>query len=174
MQKIQRSFSKARTSLLVAYCSPCPPYQNPLGVSQECKIVYRVDVQDPPDLSSRSPFLFYAFDSTGPYHQVPFSAVLGEKKNGDDSGQGGGMLCSAERMVRRAVPFVGTAEHRARMRGKSLVVGGGIFCHTHATPRPPPKSVLDALFRGRGSGIAVFSEHTGDLQVVNSSGEVVW
>ncbi|CAM9987878.1 unnamed protein product, partial [Ectocarpus fasciculatus] len=106
--------------------------------------------------------------------EVPFSAVLGEKKNGDGSGQGGGMLCSAERMVRRAVPFVGTAEHRARMRGESLVVGGGIFCHTHATPRPPPKSVLDALFRGRGSGIAMFSEHTGDLQVVNSRGEVVW
>ncbi|CAN0504237.1 unnamed protein product, partial [Ectocarpus sp. 8 AP-2014] len=84
------------------------------------------------------------------------------------------MFCSAERLVRRAVPFIGDFEHRARMHGEKLVVGRGFFCRTHETPRPPPRSVIDALFRGRGGGVASFSEHTSDLHVVNSRGKVVW
>ncbi|CBN78817.1 hypothetical protein Esi_0145_0025 [Ectocarpus siliculosus] len=115
--------------------------------------------------------------------EVPFSAVLGKDLSGNggdggDDGNGqdgaGGMLCSAERLVRRAVPFIGDFEHRARMRGEKLVVGRGFFCRTHETPRRPPRSVIDALFRGRGGGVASFSEHTGDLHVVNSRGKVVW
>ncbi|CAN0111127.1 unnamed protein product [Ectocarpus sp. 6 AP-2014] len=112
--------------------------------------------------------------------EVPFSAVLGKDLSGDGGGDlngqdgAGGMLCSAERLVRRAVPFIGNFEHRAHMRGEKLVVGRGFFCRTHATPRRPPRSVIDALFRGRGGGVASFSEHTGDLHVVNSRGKVVW
>ncbi|CAM9901157.1 unnamed protein product [Ectocarpus sp. 12 AP-2014] len=111
--------------------------------------------------------------------EVPFSAVLGKDlsgNSGDGNGQdgAGGMFCSAERLVRRALPIIGDFDHRARMSDERLVVGRGFFCRTHATPRPPPRSVIDALFRGRGGGVASFSEHTGDLHVVNSRGKVLW
>ncbi|CAM9280793.1 unnamed protein product, partial [Ectocarpus sp. 8 AP-2014] len=50
--------------------------------------------------------------------EVPFSAVLGKDLSGNGDGNGqdgaGGMFCSAERLVRRAVPFIGDFEHRAR------------------------------------------------------------
>ncbi|CAM9302113.1 unnamed protein product [Ectocarpus sp. 4 AP-2014] len=116
--------------------------------------------------------------------EVPFSAVLGKDLSANGGGGGGSdgngqdgagdMLCSAERLVRRTLPIVGDFDHRARMSGERLVVGRGFFCRIHETPRPPPKSIIDALFRGRGGGVASFSDHAGDLHVVNSRGKVLW
>lgn len=39
---------------------------------------------------------------------------------------------------------------------------------------PPPKNVVKLLLNGRGGGVARFSDTTGELEVVNRKGKVLW
>jgi len=72
----------------------------------------------------------------------------------------------------RKLPFIDALpENRAAVRGDQLVVGRGIFCTTHRTPPLPRRS---SMF-GRGGGtIARFSDSTGELNLVDERGKVLW
>lgn len=114
---------------------------------------------------------------------MPVSYVIPEierstsSNDGGGTGQGGGrgVLCSVEQFARRATPFLSDPHSCAKVRRKQLVIADGVFCKTHATPRPPRKGVLAFLGGGRGTGtVARFSGATGELEVVDAKGEVIW
>lgn len=80
---------------------------------------------------------------------------------------GRGLLCSAETLARKAIPFVDTVpENKAVVRGGHLILGRGRFCQTHRTSISPG--------RRAGGGIARFSAATGKLNVVDERGKILW
>ena len=79
---------------------------------------------------------------------------------------GGGILCSAERLVRKAARL-DNSRYGASPRDADPLHGAGLFCHVKEPPSSP--SVLSLPRRGT----ARFSEG-GDLEVLNSRGKVLW
>eukprot|EP00752_Nemacystus_decipiens_P004118 g3767.t1 len=105
--------------------------------------------------------------------EVYISYFMPPTVNSGCSGDGGGgSWCQAERFLRKITPFVEPlSENDAVLRGESLSVGYGLFCRTLST-QAMPKTVWN-VFRGR-RGVAQFSDATGELEVVNGRGDVLW
>lgn len=104
-----------------------------------------------------------------------------DAKGSDGSGGVGRFLCSAERLGRKALPFLDALpEHNADLSGgdRSFVGYGPSFCGTPAPPPTPvpkaPKAVLKFLLHGRGGGVARFSDATGELEVFGRWGKLLW
>lgn len=99
------------------------------------------------------------------------------------SGGGGGPLRSVARHVRNFMPlYRARPENNPLQGGDHRVVEAGLFCGTHATPllQVPktvplqvPKNVVK-LLRGDGGGVVRFLKATGELEVVDRNGTVVW
>ena len=79
---------------------------------------------------------------------------------------GAGVLCSAERLVRKAARL-GNVGYGASPRDASPEPRAGLFCRTKESPSTP--SVLSLPLRGTTR----FSEGS-DLEVLNSRGKVLW
>lgn len=94
-----------------------------------------------------------------------------------------------ENRVRKLLPFLESRpENNAVLRDDRSAVGYGRWSRTNATPPPPPlrpqvperellivpKHVLNLLQHGRGEGVARFSRGTGELEVVDEKGGVLW
>ena len=78
---------------------------------------------------------------------------------------GGGVLCLAERLVRK-VARLGDVRYGASPRDADPLPGAGLFCHVK---EPPSSSSVLSLPR---RGTARFSED-GDLEDLNSGGKVL-
>eukprot|EP00752_Nemacystus_decipiens_P015137 g13485.t1 len=85
------------------------------------------------------------------------------------------VLCRAERLTRKVVPFMDPiVEDSALVHGDSLTVGHRHFCRAHLTPAPSTPAKLLNKLRGRGGGVVQFSDVTGELEVLNRKGKVLW
>ena len=82
-----------------------------------------------------------------------------------------GMLCRTERFV-RGIARIGTPVYGARSRLGRLVLGAERFCGVDASPAVISSQSLVTVWR-KGGGILGFTRG-GELEMVISSGDVVW
>lgn len=65
-------------------------------------------------------------------------------------------------------------ENNAVVRGNTLAVGYGYLCRTHSTPAPTLLVKAANLLQRHSGGVAQFSPVTGQLEVVDGKGAVLW